>query len=410
MTAVEARRELLRELAERFGTPLYVYQLDAVRESAGALASLLPPGMRRYYALKANPHPLLAATLRELGLHAEMSSTGELASAVAAGFAMHESLYTGPAKTVEEMVAAARAGVRRFALESEADHRRLLAAAERAQTPLEYLVRLHPASGPAAAGLRMTGAPSQFGVDLALLHGGSPMLRPSAAATPVGFHLFSATNLAVPEALLAELSANASWTAQAARRCGFEPRLVDLGGGFAAPFATPGARSQYPQLRAALAARLDEELPGWRGGEPVVAVESGRFLVAEAGVLVTTVMDVKPSGDRRYVLCDAGVNVLGGMSGIGRLLPAAQPDGQPDPGDTAVLAGPLCTPLDVLSRQARIGNLVEGDLLTIPNVGAYGLTASLVAFLGRPMPVEVVLDGETVVGSRRLTVTATEVN
>jgi diaminopimelate decarboxylase len=144
---------------------------------------------------------------------------------------------------------------------------------------------------------------------------------------------------------------------------------------------------------------------GWRENRPAIAVESGRYLVAGCGTLLTTIMDVKDTHNSRYVVCDAGVNALGGMYGNGRLaLPRAQPANQSADGTEVVLAGPLCTPLDVLGRGTRIGDPSPAQVLAIPNVGAYGLTASLVAFLGRPLPIEVVIDGSDVVDVRQLAV------
>jgi diaminopimelate decarboxylase len=356
--------------------------------------------------VKANPHPVLVAAVAALGVDVEISSTGELAAVLAAGIAADRALYTGPAKTVDELAHAVREGVRRFSVESEPDRDRLVAAAG---SPVDYLVRLHAdrAGGAAGAvGLRMTGAPAQFGVDAAALRPGAALLEPAGSTRPVGFHVFSATNIADEDALLAEFEAAVVVAAGTAERTGFTPAVVDLGGGFGAPFAVPGDRPDYPRLRAGLARLLDARLPGWRRGTPAVAVESGRYLMAAAGTLLTTVMDVKSRAGRTFVICDAGVNALGGMSGLGRLLPAAQPRGRTGDAAPVVLVGPLCTPLDVLSRSARVGQPAAGDVLAVPNVGAYGLTASLVAFLGRPLPVEVVIDGDRVVDARQMHVTS----
>lgn len=103
------------------------------------------------------------------------------------------------------------------------------------------------------------------------------------------------------------------------------------------------------------------------------------------------------------MVLDTGVNHLGGMSGLGRL---ARASATPDPGAgatvRATLVGPLCTPADVLGRGVEVPDVGTGDCVVIPNVGAYGLTASLVAFLGRPAPAEVVLRGAEVVSATRL--------
>jgi diaminopimelate decarboxylase len=388
------------ELLRRYGSPLYVYRLDEVRAAVRELRACLPAEVRLYYSLKANPHPAVVAGTAAVGAYPEISSAGELAAVRAADVPAERCLYTGPAKTEGELRAAVRAGVRLFSVESAADLARLRTAA--GPSTVDYLVRLHPGDRPAVAGLRMTGSPSQFGVEPA-------DLKPELLAGAAGFHLFSATNLADPDAVRAELLNNVAVTARVATEAGFTPRVVDLGGGFGAPFAVPGERPHYPDLREALTDALNAAFPGWQRGEPRIAVESGRHLVAAAGTLLTTVMDVKSSGGKEFVVCDAGVNALGGMSGLGRLLPSTQPAGQRAGAAPATLVGPLCTPLDVLSRSARLDRPAVGDVLAVPNVGAYGLTASLVAFLGRPLPTEVVVDGDRVVSARRLTLTETEV-
>ena len=161
----------------------------------------------------------------------------------------------------------------------------------------------------------------------------------------------------------------------------------------------------YGGLRAGLEKVLDAEFSGWRAGTPEIACESGRYLAGDCGTLVCTVVNVKESRGRRFVILDAGINTLGGMSGLGSLLPVsvglngATPDGERSP---ATLVGPLCTPGDILARNVSLPPLAPGDVVTIPNAGAYGMTASLVMFLGHPAPIEVVVHGHQVVSVSRI--------
>ena len=270
---------------------------------------------------------------------------------------------------------------------------------------VDCLVRVNGAAAAGGSGLRMTGTASQFGVDLAqvpaLLDAASRCL----AVSVRGAHFYSITNAATEDALIAELRASVR-TAARLREQGLPLRVLDIGGGFAAPYARPGARVSYPKLADALTAELDDHVEGWRDGDPQVAVETGRYLVGTSGTLLTTVLDLKDSHGRRFVVLDAGINHLGGLSGLRRLLPSSvQPvqavakDGD-DPG--VDLAGPLCTPLDMLGHGLALPGIQLDDVLTIPNVGAYGLSASLLGFLSHPVPAEIVVAGGQVVSASRV--------
>ncbi|HSX99710.1 MAG TPA: type III PLP-dependent enzyme, partial [Streptomyces sp.] len=341
-----------RRLVEEYGSPLYVYDLARVRSSLEDLRAALPHPCRIYYSLKANSHPGLVAELRRGGARAEVTSRGELAAALEAGHPAAQLMYSGPGKVPAELDEAIAAGMRTFSAESFGDLERIGAAADARGVVADCVLRINAAGAPGQGGLRMTGGPSQFGFDLDDLaeHGARLLVR---GVRIIGMHFFPLTNARDEDGLLAELAQSVRTAARLREELGIPLHLLDLGGGFAAPYATPGERPVYPKLRTALTAVLDEHLPGWRDGEPVVAFESGRYLVGDSGRLVATVTDVKNSRGNTYAVLDTGINHLGGLSGLGRLLPlSAQPLRAPggaadDAGDrepaTVTLAGPLCT-------------------------------------------------------------------
>ncbi|MER5772445.1 phosphopantetheine-binding protein [Streptomyces sp. NPDC001985] len=401
-----------RRLVERYGSPLYLYDLARVRTALEDLRAALPQPSRVYYSLKANPHPGLVAELRRGGARAEVTSRGELAAALEAGHPAAELMYSGPGKVRAELDEAVAAGMRTFSAESFGDLERIGRAAAARGVTADCVLRINAAGAPGQAGLRMTGGPSQFGFDpdgLAAERG--RLLAPGTRI--VGTHFFPLTNARDEEGLAAELAQSVRTAARLRDELGIPLHLLDLGGGFAAPYATPGERPLYRGLRTVLAGVLDEWLPGWRDGEPVIAFESGRYLVGDSGRLVVTVTDVKHSRGSDYAVLDSGINHLGGLSGLGRLLPlSARPlppgpgaEPGPDPAGepaTVTLAGPLCTPADVLARAADLPGVRPGDLLVFPHVGAYGLSASLLGFLGHPAPAEVLVDGGATVSATRL--------
>jgi diaminopimelate decarboxylase len=391
-------------LAELFGTPLYVYDLDRVAAAYRDLRNSLPFGSIIFYSLKANPHPDIARALRVAhggpSCRAEVSSAGELAVAVEAGFAPGECLYTGPGKTESELINAVSAGVRNYSVESLTDLERAGHVACRFGVVLDCLLRINAVGAKAAAGIRMMGAPSQFGIDSETFAEQLPILRAVPGIRLVGAHFYALSNAADESSLIDEFTQNIAIAARLHCELGLPMQLLDIGGGFAAPYAVPGDRPVYGKLKDALESVLDARFPHWRTGDPQIMCESGRYLVGDCGELISSVTNLKESRGRQFIILDAGINVLGGMAGLGRLMPmAARLDEQRDGADTeaVTLVGPLCTPGDILGRNVQVPQLKPGDTVTVPNVGAYGATASLLLFLSRPAPYEVVMHGEEIV-------------
>ncbi|QQM45070.1 type III PLP-dependent enzyme [Streptomyces liliifuscus] len=399
------------ELAEQYGTPLYVYDLDRITEARRDLRTALPDEVEVYYALKANPHPQVAGALRDDNgpeCRAEISSVGELAAALTAGYRAADCLYTGPGKTDTELDEAIGKGVRTFSVESFTDLQHIGAAALRHDTVARCLLRINSATASATTSIRMTGTPSQFGIDSETLADATPDLLAVPGTRVVGMHFFPLSNARDEDSLIGEFQHTIETAARLAADHGIPLEFLDIGGGFAHPYGAPGDRPVYRQLRAALTAALDAHLPRWREGAPQIAVETGRYQVSGSGALLSRVVNTKVSRGRKFVVLDAGINTFGGMSGLGRLLPVAvEPEttGAADAvelDDVASLAGPLCTPGDLLGREIALPRLEPGDLVTVPNAGAYGVTASLLMFLGRPAPVEVVVQDGRVVSASRL--------
>lgn len=404
----------LDDLARRFGTPAYLYELDEVDAAVAGLRAALPDGALLYYSLKANPHPVLAGALRQAGCHAEISSTGELAAALEAGFTGDRCLYTGPGKSRAEIAAAIGAGVLGFSVESVADYRKVTDTAAAHGSTVDCLVRVNARRAHGGSGLRMTGVPSQFGLDADEVAARPERFAPRPGGRVTGLHFFSLSNARDAGTIAAEALANLEQAARLRDESGLEPKVLDLGGGFAAPYANPGTRQDYSELRPLIESGLDEHFPGWRAGDPVVAFESGRYLTGTCGRLLATVADVKRSRDRTFVVLDSGINHLGGLAGLGRLLPmAAVPvaaSDTPATVDGVTVVGPLCTPADLLSRDCATGTFRPGELVVIPNVGAYGLTASLIGFLGRPAAAEIVLRGGVTLDASRLELRRTPID
>jgi diaminopimelate decarboxylase len=392
-----------RELIERYGSPLYVYDLDEAERQAKALFELLPKGAQVLYSVKANPIPELCAALRTAGCRVEIASPQELTVVREAGFAPDQILGSGPGKTpsiVREMLLA---GVNYFSGDSWYDLERLSAVASAIKKPANALLRLQVSGAPAGA-VGVGAMQSHFGADPAeLLNGGAARVAAIRGAELAGIHTYSGGQIQSADKLAGTFE-HAIHLAEEIARAGVPLRVLDLGGGFPWPFGTSEAPVDISALREKLQRvnalrRLTADAELW--------FESGRYLVASCGTLLATVLDVKVFNGKTHIVLDTGMIHLGGMAGLGRIYravasiePLAEPNGEAF--QFVDVMGQTDYALDYVARDASVPSLKPGDAVAIPNVGAYGLTASLVAFAGHQSPAEICYRGTSVVAAYRL--------
>ena len=390
-------------LAERFGTPFYAYDLDVVSRQVAALRAALPDAFDLAYAVKANPNLAVLRHLAGLGLGADVASGGELRHVMRAGFEADSVLFTGPGKRDEELAAAVETGVRVVTVESPTELRRLARIAEglgRRQPILLRAAVTEPAD-PGRAGSSGVDITGKFGMDSPDLRTAADEAVASRWLDPLGLHAFGASNVTDAAVLAAHVEATVDAAIQVAATAGFELRLVDAGGGLGIPY---GAGHPTLDLRAlgirlaSLAARL---AASEATGAVRVLLEPGRFLVGACGAYVARVVDRKTMDDHPVVILDGGIHhvlrpvLVGREQRIAVLTGAAAGPAADAPASAppVVIAGPLCTGLDVFARAARIAPPDPGDLVAVLDVGAYGATESMPFFLSHPLPPEIALRG-----------------
>jgi len=361
--------ELLVEAAERWGTPLYVTDLDAASASGRAWSAALP-GALVAYAVKANPDPALLGRLAADGLGAEVVGPVELALAVRAGFPPDRIVVNGVGQTDEDLRAALATGALVNA-ESVGGLGALLEGG-----PGRIGLRLNPAIEAATHTHLQTGlSTSKFGIALDDLPASAAALRANGRApASIGAHIGSDVDDLEPFARLATLLATLADKHEVAS--------IDLGGGFA---GEPGAYA-------------DAVLPHLPRTDRLI-VEPGRGIVADAGWLVTRIVRVQARG---HLVADAGMTEL-----IRPMLYGARhPVRLISPGDGVeqrrwTLAGPVCEAGDLLADELDLGDAAgEGALLAIEQAGAYGL-AMASGYNGRLRPAQAVIEGGRLRLSRR---------
>jgi diaminopimelate decarboxylase len=388
----------VRALADEHGTPLYVYDLEGVRRRVHALRDALPSRFDICYSVKANPSQALIRCLLAQGCGMEIASRGELHQVLVAGCDAGRVLFAGPGKRDDELEQAVVAGVGEIHVESLAEARRLEAIAERHSKTVRIALRINPAGAVEGGGMRMGGRPAPFGIDEDQVEDVIDALRASPWLRIVGVHLYMGTQILDAALLLRQYGEALDIARRVASRCGYPLETLDFGGGLGIPYFDHERPLDLVALRDGLVALVAAtEGDAWLSATRFV-VEPGRFLVGEAGVYLTRVIDVKQSRGKTFVVVDGGMHHHLAASGnlgqtIKRNFPLAAVDRLDDACDQQVdVVGPLCTPLDTLARNAALPALQPGDLLGIFQSGAYARTASPHGFLSHGAPAEVAIN------------------
>lgn len=400
-----------KELVHRFGSPIYVYDLDKIHQRVSELRDVLPRNSRILYSLKSNPLPSLVRETVKAGCIPEVCSSNELTVGIEAKGDIEHILYSGPGKNSEEIRFAIENGVKKFSAESWVDLERLNSVAGETKSKISILLRINP-SAELKSGLAMSGTASQFGFEENdLIEQSSRFGKLSNNVSIDGFHVYFGTQIPNQESLFESFSAGIASIELLSSKLNIRPKIIDLGGGFPWHYAKEGAQVDLSNLKSSLTDLLSSRI---HSTEAEVWFETGRYISASSGTLISTVMDIKKSkNSTQFVVLDSGINHLGGMSGVGRIPrgyitlyeneKSVTSTDEHNSGDIkrTSLVGPLCSPLDCLSRNINLSGLRIGDIVAIPNVGAYGLTASLTGFLTRPIPIEISTKGGEVVESYR---------
>ena len=382
---------LVREAGD---TPLFVYDLAMIDARIARFRAAFPD-VKLHYALKANSYePLLRSVASNVdGL--DVASGGELRLALAAGAGAAHISFAGPGKREAELTAAIEAGAT-INCESEGEAERALAIGGRAGRAPRIAVRVNPDFEIRGSSMRMGGGARPFGVDAERV---PPLVRRlvDAGAEWRGFHIFAGSQALDAEALIEAQRATLSLAARLAEAAGASPPLVNLGGGFGIPYVHGERPLEVEHVGAALTEALEARAPILRA--TVFAIELGRWLVGEAGVYLTRIVDRKVSHGRTFLVTDGGMHHQLAASGnfgqvVRRNFPVAIASrfGAP-PAEEVSIVGCLCTPLDRLADDVMTPEADVGDLVAVFLAGAYGLSASPQAFLAQQQALEMAVGG-----------------
>ena len=365
-------------------TPCFVYARSMIDARMAELRAALPRRIRIHYALKANSFAPVLEMMSELADGLDIASGGELEMVRSAGADLSAVSFAGPGKTDAELAAAIAAGVT-VNLESEGEARRALAIAERLGVTPRLAVRVNPDFDLKGSGMKMGGGARPFGVDAD---------RAAALAREViaagcswrGLHIFAGSQALDAEAVIAAQAATLDLADRLAREIGASLPALNLGGGFGIPYFAGDTPLDVARVGAALAERCENLTDSLADAE--LALELGRYLVGEAGVYLTRIVDRKVSRGETFLVTDGGLHhQLAASGNFGTVVRRNYPLAIATrfgaaPEEIVNVVGCLCTPLDRLAERAALPRAQVGDLVAVFCAGAYGASASPAAFLG----------------------------
>lgn len=381
------------ELADRFGTPLFAYDGDVLTAQFRGLRDSLHPALELFYSLKSNPNVAICALLRSLGARAEVSSLAELLTARRAGVPPADIVFPGPGKSVVELAACLDQRVHAIICESLDELRLVESLARERDLVARVVLRVNPSFTVTGSKLTMGGRSRQFGIDERTLLDAPEAVR-SAHVRVIGVHIYMGTRILDESAIVRNTEQIFETAQRLARVVGFDLELVDIGGGLGVAYFD-GERDLDRQ---ALVEALNPVVAGFAAAHPHtrLIMELGRYLAAPAGTYVTRVQYVKSSMGERYAVVDGGTHQHMAAVGLGSFVKRNFPmclanrlDEEPD--GVWHVAGPLCTPNDILGKAIAMPAPRAGDLIGVLRSGAYGPTASPVLFLGHGYPAEVLV-------------------
>jgi diaminopimelate decarboxylase len=365
------------------GTPMFVYDTAAVQRKIALFRRAVPANVALHYAVKANPYAPLLSWIADKVDGLDIASAGELGRVAHLGLPIS---FAGPGKTDQQLETAIRAGVT-INLESEGEADRALEIATGTSRPPKFAVRVNPPFMLRGAGMKMGGLASPFGIDH---ERAAALVRRlvAAGADWRGLHIFTGSQSLHFDALIESQAATIALSAEIAAKAGVAPPEVNLGGGFGIPYFAGDQPLDVEAVGAALANALEKRPKALAGTR--FAIELGRWLVGEAGVYLTRVVDRKESRGETFLVTDGGLqHMLAASGNFGQLLRRNYPVAIAnrfgvEATEEATVTGCLCTPLDLLAHEVELPRSRVGDLVAVFCAGAYGLSASPQEFLGQP--------------------------
>lgn len=375
-----------------FGTPSYIYDGEKLASNYHRLVDTLPQCVDVFYALKVNPNISLVKLLRSEGACTECCSLTEMEIALQAGSVPQDIIYLGPCKKDYELKRAIELDIFAIVVESETELGRISEFAIQAGKIVNVAIRVNPDFSAKGSPWKMGGRPTQFGIDEkhAIQNFGSYLSTPNVNVR--GIHVYNGTNILDAQSVYENTKYILELFEIISKKYATNFTMVDVGGGMGIPYfpnQTAIDIDEFKSLMFPLFKAFNKRFPNTR-----IIMESGRFIIGTAGYFAVEANNIKVNHGSTYVVTDGGTNCHSAAAGSGRVVKRNFPMENISASKNSLVkkyqvAGPLCSPDDIIGRNIELAEVKEGNILVISGSGAYGPTSSPGLFHSHGVPVEV---------------------
>lgn len=379
-------------LVEEYDTPLYVYDTDIIKKQYQSLKDHLSDRVKIFFAMKSNPNIMVCSFLRSLGASVEVASSGELFAAIKSGFNKENIIFDGPGKSCKDLEFAIKTGIYIINVESIEEIKRINTIAKKESKRTKVCIRINPRVGVEKAKMKWGGGPHKFGVDEEKADDVIKYTLDAEFVELLGIHVSVGSQIADHKGLLKSTENTIQVACETFKKNDIPLRCINLGGGIGVPYDENDVEVDIEAFGKGLVNIIKEKSKEYGLEETEFILEPGRYLTSESGVYLVKVIDIKESGGKKFAIVDGGINHSFLPITMNKKYPTFVVNKMDMIKDEAItIGGPLCTSMDIFSREVDLPKVEIGDIIGIFNSGAYGFSASMLYFLSHPLPAEIVI-------------------
>jgi diaminopimelate decarboxylase len=383
-----------KQIAEEHTTPIYIYSTDIIKAKCKMLREILPEEIKIYYAVKANPNLEVIRLMGDLYDGFDVASKGEAERVIEAGISAAKISFAGPGKTISEISYAIENQIGSLSIENQQEYLLIRDICRKLNKKIDVFIRVNPDFELSHAGMKMGGAPKQFGVDSEQVPSLISNIVEDKYVNYEGIHIYAGSQNLDSSELLSGFEKILEYANFLVEKTAVPIKYLNMGGGFGIPYFAHEKDLDLAAVGEGLNKLLKYYGPKLSGTKYIT--EFGRYLVGESGIYLARVLYKKISKGQTFVIINGGMHHHLAASGnfgqslVRRPMPVTVANKQNSPLEKVHVVGPLCTPLDTFGY-IDLPRVEEGDLIAVLNSGAYGYSASPQLFLSHKTPKEIMV-------------------